>query len=92
MEPIAIVGYIAGTICTGSFLPQVIHTFRARSCRDITYAMLVALITGTSLWTIYGLVLHQWPIIVANGTSVFLLSILLVMKIKLHGFRTLERE
>lgn len=80
VEPIVIVGYIAGAICTGSFLPQVFHTFRTRSCRDITYAMLLAMTTGTGLWTAYGVVLHQWPIIVANGTSMCLLLSLLAMK------------
>lgn len=92
MDFIVVIGYLAGAICTGSFLPQVIHTFRRRSCRDITWTMLGALTTGTSLWTIYGIVLRQWPIILANGITVILLLILLGLKLRYHGFQPAQGD
>jgi MtN3 and saliva related transmembrane protein len=81
----AIVGVLAGTLTTASFLPQVRHSFRSRSCRDLSYAMLVVMLTGTALWTLYGVMLHRWPIIVPNAISFWLISALIVMKAVYHA-------
>ncbi len=54
--------------------------------------MLGALTTGTSLWTIYGIVLKQWPIILANGVSALLLVILMALKLRYHGLRPAQGD
>lgn len=80
----ALVGYIAGTLTTASFLPQVLHSFRSRSCRDLSYAMLIVMGTGTALWSVYGVMLRRWPIILPNSITFFLILSLVVMKASYH--------
>ncbi|HEY3929605.1 MAG TPA: SemiSWEET transporter [Candidatus Koribacter sp.] len=80
----AVVGYIAGTLTTASFLPQVLHSLRSRSCRDLSYAMLLVMGTGTALWAVYGVMLHRWPIILPNTVSFCLILWLIFMKASYH--------
>jgi MtN3 and saliva related transmembrane protein len=80
----ALVGTIAGILTTGSFLPQVWHSFRSRSCRDLSYGMLCVMLSGTALWTVYGIMLHRWPIILPNAITCFLISALILMKTTYH--------
>ena len=80
----AFIGYVAGTLTTASFLPQVWHSFRSRSCRDLSYLMLFVMGTGTALWTIYGIMLRRLPIILPNAISVCLIASLIVMKALYH--------
>ena len=80
----ALVGYIAGTLTTASFLPQVLHSFRSRSCRDLSYAMLFVMATGTALWAIYGVMLRRWPIILPNSITFGLICMLIGMKASYH--------
>ncbi|MDT8069646.1 MAG: SemiSWEET transporter [Terriglobia bacterium] len=76
----ALVGYIAGTLTTASFLPQVWQSFRSRSCRDLSYLMLFVMGSGTALWTVYGVMLRRLPIILPNAISVCLILSLILMK------------
>ncbi|ABF43699.1 conserved hypothetical protein [Candidatus Koribacter versatilis Ellin345] len=87
----ALVGYIAGTLTTASFLPQVWHSFRSRSCRDLSYAMLFVMGTGTALWAIYGVMLQRWPIILPNSITFGLICTLIGMKASYHP-RAKERR
>lgn len=80
----ALVGTVAGTLTTASFLPQVLHSFRRRSCRDLSYAMLFVMGTGTALWALYGVMLDRWPIIVPNVISLGLILSLIAMKASYH--------
>ena len=80
----ALVGYVAGTLTTASFLPQVIHSFRRRSCRDLSYLMLIVMGTGTALWALYGVMLRRWPIILPNSITFFLILSLVWMKASYH--------
>lgn len=80
----AFVGTIAGTLTTASFLPQVLHSFRSRSCRDLSYAMLFVMATGTALWTLYGVMLQRWAIILPNAITFCLIGWLIAMKAAYH--------
>lgn len=77
-------GYVAGTLNTFCFLPQVIKIWRTRQTRDLSLPMYIALTTGTTLWFLYGIFINQPPIWIANGIALVLVSSILVLKIK-HG-------
>ena len=55
-----------------SFLPQVIRAWKSRQTRDLSMAMYAILITASSLWTVYGIIIHDWPVIVTNVLMVTL--------------------
>jgi len=78
------IGVLAGICTTGSLLPQVIKTIRTRNTKDISLLMYVLLTIGVVLWVAYGFLLKEFPIIIANGTSLLLTLSVLVLKIK-HG-------
>ena len=65
-------GYFAGTLTVVSFLPQVIRAWKSRQTRDLSMAMYAILITASSLWTVYGIIIHDWPVIVTNVLMVTL--------------------
>ena len=75
------IGYIAATLTTASFVPQVWHTFRTRDVRGISLGMYSAMLTGVALWLTYGLLLNAWPIIIANTVSLTLTAAILAMKV-----------
>ncbi len=81
-ETITIVGFVAGTLTTLSFVPQVLHTARTRRCDDLSYGMLLAFAAGVFLWLLYGIWLHAMPIIVANAITLALIVAILGMKIR----------
>ena len=79
---ISILGFIAGTLTTLSFVPQVHKAWRTRRCEDLSYGMLLTFGLGVTLWLIYGLLVRAAPIIVANAVTLALIVILLVMKLR----------
>jgi MtN3 and saliva related transmembrane protein len=82
MENIVIIGYIAGTLTTISFVPQVIRTWRLREAKDFSLAMLLLFAAGILLWTLYGFWIDSLPIIGANVITFGLIIVLLWMKCK----------
>ena len=79
---IAIIGLIAGTCTTISFLPQVIKTIKTKKTKDISISMYIVLATGILLWMIYGILIKDLPVILANSISFVLAIIVLILKIK----------
>lgn len=82
MELDDIVGGIAAFLTTTSFLPQAIHVLRTRDTRAISLTMYAMFTAGIMLWGIYGLMTMQWSIIIANGVTVVLAALILVMKMR----------
>ena len=77
---ITLLGFAAGTLTTLSFVPQVHKAWRSKRCDDLSLGMLVAFGLGVLLWLIYGLVLHDLPIILANAVTLALILALLWLK------------
>ncbi len=77
-----VLGLVAGTLTTISFIPQVLKTWRTRSTRDISLGMFGAFCAGVLLWFFYGIRLRAAPIIVANGITLALAGTILVMKLR----------
>ena len=82
-----LLGYIAAFLTTTSFLPQVIRTLRTGDTHSISFTMYLMLVIGVTAWLAYGWLLGALPIMLANGITLLLASIILVMK-----WRELRRE
>ena len=78
------VGIIAATCTTISFVPQLIKTIKTRDTKCISLLMYSITVIGVSLWLVYGLLIHDIPLILANTITVLLAGVILVMKIR-HG-------
>jgi len=79
---ITILGLLAGTLTTISFVPQVMKTWKFKETKDISLLMYIIFFTGILLWFSYGLLINNAPIIIANGASLVLVSIVLILKIR----------
>lgn len=79
-----ITGLAAAFLTTISFLPQVIKIIRTRHTEDISLIMYIVLATGILLWLVYGIFLENLPIILANGVTLLLVIMVLILKIR-HG-------
>jgi MtN3 and saliva related transmembrane protein len=76
------IGFIAATLTTSAFLPQVLKIWYDRSTKDLSLPMLVTFILGVSLWLIYGILVKASPIIIANVITLILNLIILRFKLK----------
>jgi len=77
-----LIGTLAATLTTISLLPQARHTFRTKDVRGISLGMYSAFTLGVALWLVYGLLLHAWPIVIANVITLALAIAILVMKLR----------
>ncbi len=78
----SIIGYVAAFCTTCSFIPQVIHTIKTKDTKSISLAMYATFVFGVAMWLLYGLILGDLPIIVANVVTICLASTVLFLKIK----------
>jgi MtN3 and saliva related transmembrane protein len=86
MNPSAVtlIRLLAAACTTIAFLPQVIHTIRTRDTNGISLLMYLLFTTGVGLWLIYGLIIHDLPLTLANLITLVLALIVLVLKLR-HG-------
>jgi MtN3 and saliva related transmembrane protein len=73
-------GYVAGLLTTIAFLPQVLRIWNTKSAHDISWTMFIVFTAGVVLWLIYGIVLHTWPLIIANVATLALALVIIVLK------------
>ena len=73
---------MAGTLTTISFLPQVIKTYRTKNAKDLSIVTFSVFSGGVFLWLVYGIVVGEWPIILANGMTLILSFMIIAMKVR----------
>ena len=84
MQLTDIFGFLAATLTTASFIPQALHTFRTKDVRGISLGMYSAFTAGVALWLVYGWMLGEMPIVIANAITLSLALAILVMKLRYH--------
>ena len=82
MSPLIIdaVGTAAALCSMASFTPQIVKMWRERDASAISLRTYALTVTGFTLWLIYGLMLHSWPVTVSNGVCLALSGVVLWMK------------
>jgi len=76
-----IIGIAAG-ICTAlSLLPQIIKVVREKKTQDISLFYLIVLLCGLALWTYYGFLREDLPIIATNIFSMALNITMIVLEV-----------
>jgi len=76
------IGYFAGLLTVASFLPQVIRTWQSRQTRDLSLGMFALLVTASSIWIVYGIIIGDWPVILTNLGMVVLNGAIGVAKLR----------
>jgi MtN3 and saliva related transmembrane protein len=76
------VGLVAGMLTSIAAIPQVIKTMKTRHARDISIWQPLLLAFGVALWMMYGILINDFPLIVANITPLICNVVLTGMKIR----------
>ena len=84
MTPTDLLGYGAAALTTLSFLPQALLTLRTRNVAGISLGMYSAFTLGVALWLVYGWMLGEWPIVVANALTLALSSVILALMLSVE--------
>ncbi len=79
---IVYLGYFAGLITVGAFLPQVIRTWRTRNTRDLSLGMFALLSTASTVWIVYGIITADWPVILTNAGMLAMNGALIAAKLR----------
>jgi MtN3 and saliva related transmembrane protein len=79
-----IVGYIAATLTTVAFFPQAYKIYKTHEVKDLSLALFVMFSSGVFLWLVYGVMIDNLPMIVANSVTLVLALYILYMKITIE--------
>ncbi len=82
MNNIEILGFVAATLTTAAYIPQVIRTLKTKSTEDLSLLMFSMMFTGMVCWMIYGYFIHNNPLIISNTIASGLSFIILYYKLK----------
>ena len=81
MDYITLIGFTAAAMGGISLFPQVLKVLKTKSTKDISREMILLLAGSIFLWLIYGILLNNIPIIVANSFGLIQAIIILFFKI-----------
>jgi MtN3 and saliva related transmembrane protein len=84
MDFVTLLGLVAGTCTTIAFVPQLMKTWKTRSAGDISVVMLITFSAGLLLWLIYGILIQSLPVMLANGITLVLSSVILYFKFRFN--------
>jgi MtN3 and saliva related transmembrane protein len=82
MDPVAVIGYVAGAFTTVAFLPQLVRALRTKSTADLSPPMLAMMFSGVSLWSVYGYFIGSVPIVVPNAIMGAMIAVLIILRLK----------
>jgi len=82
MDYINIIGLTAAAMGGVSLFPQVLKVLKTKSTKDISREMILILAGSIFLWLVYGILLKNLPIIIANFFGFIQALIILFFKIK----------
>jgi MtN3 and saliva related transmembrane protein len=76
-----LVGYVAAGLTTASFFPQAFKTLRSGETKAISLGMYALFTSGVALWSLYGLLVKDGPVLVANLITLVPAAVVLQRKI-----------
>ena len=76
------VSAVAATLTTAAFVPQALHVIRSKETKAISLLMYIVFAAGVAFWLLFGALIGNWPMIVANTITLGLALTILAMKIR----------
>jgi MtN3 and saliva related transmembrane protein len=77
IDEIEIIGFLAATLTTIAFIPQVYKIIKSNSTEGISLVTYMIFIVGVGLWLVYGLLKGSISMILGNGITFFLAFIII---------------
>lgn len=81
MDSITLIGLLAATCTTASFIPQVVHILKTGNVEGISLMMYSIFTFGVACWLIYGVIISDLPMILANLITLLLALSVLILTI-----------
>ena len=78
----SLIGLIAGSLSTYSFVPQVVKCWRTGDTEAISFRMFAVRAFGLLLWTFYGFTVGSLPVLIFSALSLVLSSSMVIMKVR----------
>jgi MtN3 and saliva related transmembrane protein len=79
IDLIGLTGAVLTTLC---WLPQVTKALREKETRALSLSATAGFTGGVGLWLIYGLAIHDWPLIGSNAVTLALMAVILAAKLR----------
>tara|TARA_B110000881_G_scaffold156141_1_gene138977 strand:- start:461 stop:724 length:264 start_codon:yes stop_codon:yes gene_type:complete len=76
------IGFFAAFCTTFAFLPQALKVYKSKSTKDISLYMFIIFTIGVFSWLVYGIIISDLPIILANAVTLILSLFILLFKLK----------
>ena len=74
-------GLLAGFLTSIAAIPQLVKTLRTRHARDISIWQPLLLAFGLSLWLVYGVLIHDLPLVLSNIVPLICNIMLTILKV-----------
>ena len=84
MDCVTVLGLFAGALTVVAFFPQLLRVWRTRSTRDISLGMFSIFCVAVFLWFVYGVLINNVPVMVANFLVFVQALIIVAFKVKYH--------
>ena len=81
LENLHFIGWLAASLTSVGFIPQIIKALKTKSTKDISWGLLFITLSGILLWLSYGVIIKNTIIISANTFTSLTLIILIFIKI-----------
>jgi MtN3 and saliva related transmembrane protein len=82
MDYVTIIGLVAAAITVISLFPQLLKVWKTKATKDISLGMFSLFTSGVFLWFVYGILMKNPPIIIANCLGFVQALIILIFKVK----------
>ena len=79
--PAEFIGYAAASLTTISFFPQAVKTLRSGDTRSISLGMYALFTARVMFWSIYGVMVADGPVLIANLITLIPATVVLQRKI-----------
>lgn len=79
---VTLLGYGAATLTTVSLFPQALKTLRSGDTSGISLRMYGLFTTGIAAWALYGLLINNGPVLVANLVALLPAGVVLERKLR----------
>ena len=76
-----LIGYPAAILTTIAFVPQAWKSWRTRDLSGISLPMYALFTLGVAFWLAYGLLIASAPIVIGNGITLILATVVLWLKL-----------
>ena len=82
MDKVEYIGGLAAVCTTLCWVPQAVKIIREKQTQGISLLTQAVFTIGIALWLAYGLLLHNWPILLANAVTLVFTLVILILKVR----------